>query len=106
MKLRMVQTLFARAIFARMSVLALLTDRPLHRVKPKDRGAFAISESDASGRLHWPIGRLAAAQPQSTRCPTAPAMLSMDSARRFAYKAAILLIVDDLDDRPGRPVGA
>jgi hypothetical protein len=37
-----------------------------------------------------------------TTCRT----LSMDSARRFAYKAAILLIVDDLDDRPGRPVGA
>jgi hypothetical protein len=30
----------------------------------------------------------------------------MDSVPGFAYKAAILLIVDDLDDRPGRPVGA
>jgi hypothetical protein len=30
----------------------------------------------------------------------------VDSRRLFAYNAAILLIVDDLDDRPGRPVGA
>jgi hypothetical protein len=29
----------------------------------------------------------------------------LDSLPGFAYKAAILLIVDDLDDRPGRPVG-
>jgi hypothetical protein len=30
----------------------------------------------------------------------------MDSHHGFAYKRPILLIVDDLDDRPGRPVGA
>jgi hypothetical protein len=30
----------------------------------------------------------------------------VDSLRGFAYNAPILLIVDDLDDRPGRPVGA
>jgi hypothetical protein len=33
-------------------------------------------------------------------------MVSMDSDHGFPYNAAILFIVDDLDDRPGRPVGA